>query len=186
MNIRVLLVDDHAVVRDGLRALLERLTAAPPQRVLEIGTSKGGTLYLFCRVATPTATLVTVDLPGAWLRGHYPRWKDGLYRSFAGPQQTVVTMGGDSHSAATARQVESCFGGQPIDFLFIDGDHSYDACKADIAAWAPFARRGGVMAFHDFGSRAEGVTRAIFEEIRAGRFAEIVGVAGTIIAFRMQ
>ena len=29
-----------------IRALLERLTAAPPQRVLEIGTSKGGTLYL--------------------------------------------------------------------------------------------------------------------------------------------
>ena len=27
--------------------------------------------------------------------------------------------------------------------------------------------------------------RPIFEEIRAGRFAEIVGVAGTIIAFRM-
>jgi predicted O-methyltransferase YrrM len=72
-----------------------------------------------------------------------------------------------------------------IDLIFIDGDHSYEACKADIAAWAPYARRGGVMAFHDFGSRAEGVTRAIFEEIRAGRFAEIIGVAGTIIAFRM-
>ena len=37
----------------------------------------------------------------------------------------------------------------------------------------------------DDGSRADGVTRAIFEEIKGGRFAEIVGVAGTIIAFRM-
>ena len=46
-------------------------------------------------------------------------------------------------------------------------------------------KKGGTIAFHDFGSRADGVTRAIFEEIRAGRFAEIVGVAGTIIAFRM-
>jgi predicted O-methyltransferase YrrM len=72
-----------------------------------------------------------------------------------------------------------------IDLIFIDGDHSYAACQADIAAWAPFVKRGGVMAFHDFGSRAEGVTRAIFEEIKADRFAEIVGVAGTIIAFRM-
>ena len=72
-----------------------------------------------------------------------------------------------------------------IDFIFIDGDHSYDACKADIVAWTPFVKRGGVVAFHDFGSRADGVTRAIFEEIKAGRFAEIVGVAGTIIAFRM-
>ena len=72
-----------------------------------------------------------------------------------------------------------------IDFIFIDGDHSYDACKADILAWTPFVKRDGVIAFHDFGSRADGVTRAIFEETKAGRFAEIVGVAGTIIAFRM-
>jgi predicted O-methyltransferase YrrM len=72
-----------------------------------------------------------------------------------------------------------------IDLIFIDGDHSYAACQADIAAWAPFVKRGGVMAFHDFGSRAEGVTRAIFEEIKGGRFAEIIGVAGTIIAFRL-
>lgn len=71
-----------------------------------------------------------------------------------------------------------------IDFIFIDGDHSYEACRADIAAWTPFVKRGGVIAFHDFGSRADGVTRAIFEAIKAGRFLEIVGVAGTIIAFR--
>jgi predicted O-methyltransferase YrrM len=72
-----------------------------------------------------------------------------------------------------------------VDFIFIDGDHSYEACQADIAAWAPFVKRGGVIAFHDFGSRADGVTRAIFEATKAGRFAEIVGVANTIIAFRM-
>jgi predicted O-methyltransferase YrrM len=72
-----------------------------------------------------------------------------------------------------------------IDFVFIDGDHSYEACKADIAAWVPFVKSGGVIAFHDFGSRADGVTRAIFEAIKERRFAEIAGVAGTIIAFRM-
>ena len=86
-------------------------------------------------------------------------------------------------SLAAAKQLEAKRGA--IDFIFIDGDHSYDACKADIVAWAPFVKRGGVIAFHDFGSRADGVTRAIFEEIKGGRFAEIIGVAGTIIAFRM-
>ncbi|MSU51714.1 MAG: class I SAM-dependent methyltransferase [Opitutus sp.] len=86
-------------------------------------------------------------------------------------------------SLAAAKQLAAKRGA--IDFIFIDGDHSYGACKADIGAWAPFVKRGGVMAFHDFGSRADGVTRAIFEETKAGRFAEIVGVAGTIIAFRI-
>jgi predicted O-methyltransferase YrrM len=88
-----------------------------------------------------------------------------------------------SDSLAAARSLETRH--DTIDFIFIDGDHSYDACKADIGAWAPLVKRGGVIAFHDFGSRADGVTRAIFEETKAGRFAEIVGVAGTIIAFRM-
>jgi predicted O-methyltransferase YrrM len=88
-----------------------------------------------------------------------------------------------SDSLAAAQTLESKRG--TIDFIFIDGDHSYDACKADIQAWAPFVKRGGVIAFHDFGSRADGVTRAIFEATKSGRFAEIVGVAGTIIAFRM-
>lgn len=88
-----------------------------------------------------------------------------------------------SDSLAAAQQLGAMKG--TIDLIFIDGDHSYDACRADIHAWAPFVKPGGVIAFHDFGSRAEGVTRAIFEEIRAGRFAEILGVAGTIIAFRM-
>jgi predicted O-methyltransferase YrrM len=88
-----------------------------------------------------------------------------------------------SDSLAAAQKLAAKRG--TVDFIFIDGDHSYDACKADIAAWSPYVKRGGVIAFHDFGSRADGVTRAIFEATKAGTFAEIVGVAGTIIAFRM-
>ena len=97
---------------------------------------------------------------------------------FASRAEPVVN---DSLAAAT--QLAAKRG--TIDFVFIDGDHSYEACKADILAWVPFVKRGGVIAFHDFGSRADGVTRAIFEETKAGRFGQIVGVAGTIIAFRL-
>lgn len=88
-----------------------------------------------------------------------------------------------SDSLAAAQSLVALKG--RVDFIFIDGDHSYEACKADILAWSPYVKRGGVIAFHDFGSRADGVTRAIFEEIKNGRFAEIIGVANTIIAFRM-
>jgi predicted O-methyltransferase YrrM len=38
----------------------------------------------------------------------------------------------------------------PIDFLWIDGDHSYTGVRQDIADWLPLVKKGGVVAFHDY------------------------------------
>jgi predicted O-methyltransferase YrrM len=132
--------------------------------------------------------LSTCGEDAAWYNRHFQKLgakstleifqKNFADLGFASRTEPVV-----SDSLAAAKTLATKRGA--IDFIFIDGDHSYEACEADILAWAPFVKRGGVIAFHDFGSRADGVTRAIFEETKAGRFAEIVGVAGTIIAFRM-
>lgn len=46
-----------------------------------------------------------------------------------------------------------------LDFVFVDGDHSYDAVCADIRAWRPKLKPGGVMAGHDH-DRAD-VQRAV-------------------------
>ena len=37
-----------------------------------------------------------------------------------------------------------------IDFLFIDGDHSIEGCKADYESYAPKIVKGGFIAFHDY------------------------------------
>jgi predicted O-methyltransferase YrrM len=37
-----------------------------------------------------------------------------------------------------------------IDLLFIDGDHSKEACLFDFENYAPAVQRGGYLAFHDF------------------------------------
>ena len=37
----------------------------------------------------------------------------------------------------------------PLEFVFIDGDHSYDSVLADWNAWSPFVVPSGVVAFHD-------------------------------------
>ena len=39
--------------------------------------------------------------------------------------------------------------GQPIDLLFIDGDHSYEGVKADWDRFVPFVKPFGVVIFHD-------------------------------------
>lgn len=51
---------------------------------------------------------------------------------------------------------------RPIDFLLLDGDHSYQGCHQDILAWLPKVRSGGTLVFHDY-PRAPGVLRNVEE-----------------------
>jgi predicted O-methyltransferase YrrM len=37
----------------------------------------------------------------------------------------------------------------PIDFLFIDGDHTWEGIDADWRNWSPFVTVGGIVALHD-------------------------------------
>jgi len=39
--------------------------------------------------------------------------------------------------------------GNELDFLFIDGDHTYEGVRADFMMYSPFVRDGGLIAFHD-------------------------------------
>ena len=55
---------------------------------------------------------------------------------------------------------------EPVELLWIDGAHEYEAVLADIAAWTPKLVEGGVVAFHD--SKGEGVRRAIEQTIYQG------------------
>lgn len=36
-----------------------------------------------------------------------------------------------------------------LDFLFIDGDHSYPTVERDYREWSPFVKPGGLLAMHD-------------------------------------
>jgi hypothetical protein len=53
------------------------------------------------------------------------------------------------------------------DLVFIDGDHRYEAVRADIAGWLPKVRPGGVLCGHDCGV-FEGVNRAVGEAFPGG------------------
>lgn len=46
----------------------------------------------------------------------------------------------------------------PIDFLFIDGDHTYEGCKGDILGFGKHVRPGGIIAGHDYGEWADAIT----------------------------
>lgn len=48
-----------------------------------------------------------------------------------------------------------------LDFVFIDAQHTYEACKEDIETWFPKVRKGGFITGHDY--RWDGVNRAVQE-----------------------
>lgn len=129
--------------------LLERLRKIAPRRILEIGTAAGGTLFLLSRVAAPDARMVSIDMPEGGFGGGYNPLRSFLYRSFARGRQRIVPIRADSHSPATRSRLRSVLGGEPLDFLFIDGDHSAEGVLRDFEDYAPFVRPGGWIAFHD-------------------------------------
>ena len=144
--------------RDEIVWLLELLNASPPRRVLEIGTALGGTLFLWTRVATPDAFLVTVDLCPLGLLGRYAAFAV-LCRGFARERQRIeLVYGVDSHAERTRDRVTQLFGGEPVDFLFIDGDHSYEGVRSDYELYSPLVRPGGIIAFHDIAPRIDAGT----------------------------
>jgi glycosyltransferase involved in cell wall biosynthesis len=61
----------------------------------------------------------------------------------------------------------------PIRFLFIDGDHSYEATRQDAAAWSRHVAAEGLVAFHDVGVWP-GVTTFYNELLATGDWREIL------------
>lgn len=47
-------------------------------------------------------------------------------------------------------QAANLFPDASLDFIYIDGDHSYPAVKTDLLLWWPKAKPGGIFAGHDF------------------------------------
>jgi SAM-dependent methyltransferase/glycosyltransferase involved in cell wall biosynthesis len=41
------------------------------------------------------------------------------------------------------------FADESVDLIFIDGDHSFEACYADLKAWYPKLKSGGILIGHD-------------------------------------
>jgi len=158
--------------------LLKLLSEQPPKTLLEIGTAKGGTFFLFSRVAAPDALLISLDLPLQRSGLGSPAWRDKLCRSFARAQQRIELVRADSHKPATAEGIRQLLGDRLVDFLLIDGDHSYEGAKTDYELYSPLVARGGLIGFHDIvpvaSDRNNGVPQLWQELKKSWPFMEFV------------
>ena len=136
-------------IRWEIEKLAKMLRELNPRYILEIGTARGGTLFIWTRVAGEDALIISIDLPGGAFGGGYPLLKGYTYKLFARGRQRIILLRGDSHNLETFLRVEKILKGAKLDFLFIDGDHSYEGVRKDYIMYSKLVRKEGIIAFHD-------------------------------------
>jgi len=128
---------DVLQVADELERMIALYVERKPKRILEIGVWYGGTLKEWLVHARPGAVVVAVDLNHPNVRA-YEHWKH--------PDTDLVTVYGKSQTLSVVDCVRS-YG--PYDWVFIDGDHGFDAVRQDVFHYQPMIAPGGVLLMHD-------------------------------------
>jgi predicted O-methyltransferase YrrM len=129
-------------IRSEVTQLMQVVAKARPRRVLEIGSQGGGNLFLLAKFAAPDAKILSIDL-------NFSAPQLAAYPFLAAPTQQLTCFKGDSSSPETLQRVKAWLGGDRLDFLFIDGDHSLAGVTADYRTYAPLVAPGGLIGFHD-------------------------------------
>jgi predicted O-methyltransferase YrrM len=162
---------------------LIRRAAHPGCRMAEIGSWLGtGSTQVFLQELAPFegAELTCVDTwrGNANVQRHldivaqydvYGTFLHNVARSGSTTRMTPKEM--DSLAAAET------FPDGSLDLVFIDADHSYQAVKADIAAWRPKVKPDGILCGHDCELRATAANRPILLANAANDICEIEGGA---------
>ena len=116
--------------------------------IVETGRFNGGSLFVMACAAKAGIPIHSID---------FAPQDDELLREFLAlhcPEALINIVTGDSQHTRYPQIDE-------IDLLFIDGDHSYEGCLADIENWYPSLAVNGHLLFHDSYFGSHGVQDAI-------------------------
>jgi hypothetical protein len=99
---------------------------------------------------------------GVW---HSPVDWDDVYDTFQVYQRerNVEVPGSLLALRTTSLDAALLFKRAELDFVYIDGNHSYRAVKADIEAWRPKIRDGGYIGGHDLSPAFPSVAQALLD-----------------------
>lgn len=159
----------HGWVNHGAQ-LLALLDQHQPQVVVELGSWLGASAIAMARsVRRWGGTVTCIDTWAGELNdeGGSPVGKSPLM--ILSCARAMVDAGVSASVRlipATTSDAAACWT-QPIDCLYVDADHSHAGCLADLDAWVPYVRSGGLIVGDDYDHpRYPGVRTAwdVFEQ----------------------
>lgn len=133
----------------GRQSLLRLFREMRAKRGAEIGVWRGVFSAQMCQ-AVPGVHLTCVD-PWEVYDG-YREQKSVQAHLDDAHQQAVAALAPydcDIQRAPSVEAAESVPDGS-LDFVYIDGNHRYDYVMADLEAWSPKVRSGGIVSGHDY------------------------------------
>lgn len=146
----------HYLYPDELPALKDLVSKLPLDPiVLNIGAG-GGTSGLAFMEARPDSIVVTVDVqdessPFGCLEGE----RQVMVKAGFGKELNKRWFQVHMDSKLLASQwatwaIPRLKKRYLLDFVFIDGEHSYAGCVGDILGWLPWVKAGGLIGVHDY------------------------------------
>jgi hypothetical protein len=122
------------------------------RRLAEIGVWHAVTTRLLCEHMAPDGVLLAIDpfRPGPF---GFSTQRVIARRNLARIRRECVRWLRMTGVEAAAASETAALGG--IEFLFIDGDHTYDGLRCDWEAWSALLVPGGFVALHDSCSSRE-------------------------------
>jgi len=112
---------------------------------VEIGTHKGNSIKIWCS-ANPNLKLTCIDPYVAYGVKREQDKHDGSYKTASG----IAGRFGAIIVRKTSLEVVDTFADGSLDFVYIDGDHRFDAVMQDLIRWAVKVRPGGMILLHDY------------------------------------
>jgi len=152
--------------RRDLHKLFEHVPENELNGAVEIGVAEGNFSedILNMPVKFPTVWLVDrwVSMPNVKGDSAMPQsWHDANHANVV--ERTKKFNGRAVIIRQESTIAADLFRDNQLDLIYIDADHSYAGCRADINAWWPKLKQGGYMAFHDYQNKAYGVNKAVNE-----------------------
>ncbi len=155
-------------------SLLKEYVSLNPSKVIEIGSLYGWTLQHFVHHGQDNSTVIAIDLPVRnfvgphdWrvekqernYREEWPKWAKAK-------KCKLYLIPDASQKPQTLQKTKDLLNNEQVDFLFIDGDHTYQGVKRDFEMYSPLVKKGGIVAFHDIGKNEEGGVYNLWQELK--------------------